>query len=52
MARFKKGTTDHDGDGEKGGGLPAKLTLEERVERLERLIALADPVAAASSLKD
>ena len=49
--RFRKRTTDHDGDGEKGGSLPGHAALVERVRRLEEAVGLGDPVAAASHLK-
>lgn len=32
MAQFKKGTNDADADGKKGGSLPDKLSLEERMK--------------------
>jgi hypothetical protein len=33
MWRWRKGTTDHDGDGHKGGSLP--LGADDRILRLE-----------------
>lgn len=49
--RFRKGTTDHDGDGRMGGSLPGYEALVERIERLERLLTCADPTRIAQELR-
>lgn len=49
--RYRKGKTDHDGDGRMGGSLPEYASLVERVARLEELLRCADPTRIAEELR-
>lgn len=42
LSRFRKGTTDHDGDGRMGGSLPEDL--EKRLAKLEQALERCEEV--------